>query len=80
MPWVLAWYQASGPPQLESPARTKAEWGQNGEKKACGRKLGWEGHGCEVTALLLQVCHGRDEPPRVPCGELVWRTLQTASL
>lgn len=76
------WRQASGPPQLETLAGTmrlngarmkgeeNSQWGKAG--------LGWEGH--EVTALFPQVCHGRDEPPRVPCGELVWRTLQTASL
>lgn len=34
------------------------------------------GQGYGVTVLFPQVCHGRDEPPRVPCGELVWRTLQ----
>ncbi|XP_042837808.1 transmembrane protein 150A isoform X2 [Panthera tigris] len=33
-----------------------------------------------VLAKYPKVCHGRDEPPRMPCGELVWRTLQTASL
>lgn len=33
-----------------------------------------------MTVLLPQVCHGRDEPPRVPSGKLVWNTLQMASL
>lgn len=42
-------------------------------------RLGGEGHEGRVTVLLPQVCHGREEPPRMPRGELVWRALQTPS-
>lgn len=50
----------------------------SGRAEPVGERGGWAAG--RVTVLLLQVCHGRDEPPRVPCGELVWSTLQKALL
>lgn len=66
-------------PPNEFPARTLR---LNEVKSQRARRwwLGLKSHEDRVTVVLPQVCHGRDEPPRVPGGELVWSTLQMASL
>lgn len=66
-------------PPNKFPARTL----RLNEVKSQRARRWWRGlksHKDRVTVVLPQVCHGRDEPPRVPSGELVWSTLQMASL